>query len=96
MTDDRPYVDPSTIRDRDADYVDGLETGYEHTYHPEGECPADRDRRSLLTAGDALAQAFEMLAARFAVQTGLGASEWEAILWPEGRAALISWKVTAG
>ena len=37
MTDDRPYVDPSTIRDRDADYVDGLETGYEHTYHPEGE-----------------------------------------------------------
>jgi hypothetical protein len=83
----------STIRDRDSAYT-SLE--YNLSEPKTGREQMAADRRSLLAAGDALAQAFEMLAARFAVQTGLGASEWEAILWPEGRAALISWKVTAG
>ena len=50
----------STIRERDAEYVEGGGAGYDRHEHPESECPADVDRRALMAAGDALAQMLQM------------------------------------
>ena len=81
----------SEIRERVAEYVQGLEVGYESTHHPESECPADRDCRALLDAGDTLAAAAQVVVDGTPPEIRLTFGPYAHL-----RAALAAWKAATG